>query len=76
MQFQGERRTPSLRSRSGVQEVRPVDLVTAYGALANGGKKIGHTTILTIKDQTARTSSTRTCRRPASRSSARRPPTS
>jgi membrane peptidoglycan carboxypeptidase len=27
-----------------------VDLVTAYGTLANGGKEIPHTTILTIKD--------------------------
>ena len=35
----------------GVTEVRPVDLVTAYATLANGGKKIGHTTILSVKDQ-------------------------
>ena len=35
----------------GVQTVRPVDLVTAYGTLANGGKRIGHTTILSVKDQ-------------------------
>jgi peptidoglycan glycosyltransferase len=35
----------------GVQEVRPVDLVSAYGALADGGKAIPHTTILTIQDR-------------------------
>ncbi|MEY2503181.1 MAG: penicillin-binding protein, partial [Verrucomicrobiota bacterium] len=38
----------------GVQEVRPVDLVTAYATLANGGKKLGHTTILTVKDQSGK----------------------
>ena len=49
MQFQGERQA-GLALALGVQEVRPVDLVTAYGTLANSGKAIGHTTILTIKD--------------------------
>jgi len=34
----------------GVQEVRPVDLTTAYGTLANGGKLVPHTTIITITD--------------------------
>ena len=49
MQFQGDR-TAELALALGVQEVRPVDLVTAYGTLANGGKEIPHTTILSIKD--------------------------
>ena len=49
MQFKGER-TAELALALGVQEVRPVDLVTAYGTLANAGKAIGHTSILTIKD--------------------------
>jgi peptidoglycan glycosyltransferase len=49
MVFQGQR-TAELALALGVQEVRPVDLVTAYGTLANEGKAIGHTTILTIKD--------------------------
>ena len=49
MQFKGER-TAELALALGVQEVRPVDMVTAYGTLANGGKAIGHTSILTIKD--------------------------
>jgi membrane peptidoglycan carboxypeptidase len=35
----------------GVEEVPPVDLVTAYATLANGGKRLGHTAILTVKDQ-------------------------
>src|SRR4029079_4607943 len=34
----------------GVQEVRPVDLTTAYGTLANGGTLVPHTTIITITD--------------------------
>jgi peptidoglycan glycosyltransferase len=49
MVFKGQR-TAELALALGVQEVRPVDLVTAYGTLANEGKAIGHTTILTIKD--------------------------
>jgi membrane peptidoglycan carboxypeptidase len=50
MQFQGDR-TAELALALGVQEVRPVDLATAYGTLANGGKAIGHTSILTIQDR-------------------------
>jgi membrane peptidoglycan carboxypeptidase len=49
MNFQGARKA-ELALALGVQEVRPVDLVTAYGTMANGGKEIGHTTILTVKD--------------------------
>ncbi len=49
MNFQGARKA-QLALALGVQEVRPVDLVTAYGTMANGGKEIGHTTILTVKD--------------------------
>ncbi|MFL5677336.1 MAG: transglycosylase domain-containing protein [Chloroflexota bacterium] len=49
MQFQGER-TAELALALGVQEVRPVDLVTAYGTLANSGRQVPHTTILSIKD--------------------------
>ena len=66
------RRRPGCSIALGVQEVRPVDLVTAYGTLANGGKKIGHTTILSRQGpDRQRTSSRRTSRRPATRS--RRP---
>jgi peptidoglycan glycosyltransferase len=35
----------------GVEEVPPVDLVTAYATLANGGKRLPHTTLLSVKDQ-------------------------
>jgi len=35
----------------GVAETRPVDLVTGYGTLANEGRYIGHTTILTVTDR-------------------------
>ncbi len=55
MNFQGAR-TAELALALGVQEVRPVDLVTAYGTLANGGKEVGHTTILTVKDMTGKDS--------------------
>ena len=51
MVFQGDKTTAGLSIALGVQEVRPVDLVTAYGTLANGGKNIGHTTILKVRDQ-------------------------
>jgi penicillin-binding protein 1A len=51
MTFQTESTTAGLAIALGVQEVRPIDLVTAYGTLANGGRKMGHTTILSVTDQ-------------------------
>jgi membrane peptidoglycan carboxypeptidase len=51
MGFQVDRTDAGLALALGVQEVRPVDLVTAYGTLANGGRAIGHTTILSIQDR-------------------------
>ena len=51
MVFASNKTNAGLSIALGVQEVRPVDLVTAYGTLANGGKKIGHTTILSVRDQ-------------------------
>jgi membrane peptidoglycan carboxypeptidase len=51
MAFQTDTATAGASIALGVQEVRPVDLVTAYATLANGGKRIGHTTILSITDQ-------------------------
>jgi membrane peptidoglycan carboxypeptidase len=50
MRFKTETTQAGLSLALGVQEVRPVDLVTAYGTLANGGTYIGHTTILAIKN--------------------------
>ena len=59
---------PGLSIALGVQEVRPVDLSTAYGTLANGGKKIAHTTILSVKDQSGTdVGEPITSRRPATR---------
>ena len=68
MQFKGERQA-GLALALGVQEVRPVDMVTAYGTLANSGKAIGHTSILTIKDAsgTGRRRSVRAAGRQAGR---------
>jgi peptidoglycan glycosyltransferase len=51
MVFASKKTTAGLSIALGVQEVRPVDLVTAYATLANGGKKLGHTTILSVHDQ-------------------------
>jgi peptidoglycan glycosyltransferase len=51
MTFQTDRTEAGLALALGVQEVRPVDLVTAYGTLANDGRAIGHTTILNIQDR-------------------------
>ncbi len=51
MTFQTDQTQAGLSLALGVQEVRPVDLVTAYGTLANGGRVIGHTTILNIQDR-------------------------
>jgi membrane peptidoglycan carboxypeptidase len=51
MTFQTDTTSAGLALALGVQEVRPVDLVTAYGTLANGGLRIPHTTILAIRNQ-------------------------
>ena len=51
MTFQTDKTQAGLALALGVQEVHPVDLVTAYGTLANGGRAIGHTTILNIQDR-------------------------
>ena len=69
MKFQGDR-TAELALALGVQEVRPVDLVTAYGTLANGGRRSPTRRSWPSRTPAARTSFRRTCRRPASRSSA------
>ena len=51
MTFQEGSAGAGLSLALGVAETRPVDLVTAFGTLANGGRRIDHTTILTIKDR-------------------------
>jgi membrane peptidoglycan carboxypeptidase len=47
--FKDQNATPGLALGLGVQEIHEVDLATAYGMLANGGKLIPHTTILRIQ---------------------------
>ena len=54
MAFQSETTDAGLALALGVAEVRPIDLVTAYGTLANGGRAIGHTTILSVKDRSGK----------------------
>jgi membrane peptidoglycan carboxypeptidase len=49
--FQRETTDAGLALALGVAETRPVDLATAYGTLANDGRHIGNTTILTVKDR-------------------------
>ena len=51
MTFQTDKTNAGLALALGVQEVRPVDLVTAYGTLGNAGKRVDHTTILTVDDR-------------------------
>ncbi len=51
MTFQSASTDAGLALALGVAETRPVDLVTAFGTLANGGRRIDHTTILAIRDR-------------------------
>ena len=51
MVFADKQTKAGLSIALGVEEVRPVDLVTAYATLANGGKRLGHTAILSVRDQ-------------------------
>src|SRR4029079_19094409 len=51
MVFQSSQATAGLSIALGVQEVRPVDLITAYGTLANGGEKNPQPKILSDTDQ-------------------------
>lgn len=51
MQFQSATTDAGLALALGVAEVRPIDLITAYATLANGGRKLGHTTILRVTDR-------------------------
>jgi peptidoglycan glycosyltransferase len=46
--FKGGQSDAGLSFALGVEEVRPVDLVRAYGVLANGGSLVDRTTILTV----------------------------
>jgi membrane peptidoglycan carboxypeptidase len=51
MRFRGDSSQTGLSLALGTQETPPVDLVTSYATLANQGRYIGHTTILTVQDR-------------------------
>ncbi len=51
MTFRTETTNAGLAFALGVQEVRPVDLVTAYGTIATGGRRIDHRTIMRVQDR-------------------------
>jgi membrane peptidoglycan carboxypeptidase len=51
LQFRAERPDAGLAFGLGVQEVRPIDLVTGYGTIGNLGRYVPHTTILRVVDR-------------------------
>jgi len=54
VKFLGDESQAGLSLAIGSEEVHPVDLATGYSSIANGGRHIGHTTILTVKDKTGK----------------------
>ncbi len=50
LQFQLPRDQAGLSMALGTLEVHPLDLTTAYATLANSGKYLGHTSILSVTD--------------------------
>ena len=55
LQFRTATTDAGLSLTLGVAEVRPVDLATAYGTIADAGQYVAHTTILSVKDRTGAT---------------------
>ena len=51
LRFQTERSSAGLSLGIGTQEVHPIDFVTGYGTIANGGRYVGHTAILRVLDE-------------------------
>ena len=51
LRFRGDSSNAGLSLALGTQETPPVDLATGYATIANGGRYIGNTTILTVKDR-------------------------
>ncbi len=51
MTFQSDTTDAGLALALGVAETRPLDLVTAYGTLANGGQRVEPTTIIEVTDR-------------------------
>jgi membrane peptidoglycan carboxypeptidase len=54
LRFRSKESDAGLAFALGVQEVRPIDLVTGYGTIANGGKYVEHTTLLDVKNADGR----------------------
>ena len=54
LRFRGDSSNTGLSLALGTQETPPVDLVTGYGTIANGGQYIGHTSILTVQDRSGK----------------------
>ncbi|HEX9044102.1 MAG TPA: transglycosylase domain-containing protein [Candidatus Limnocylindrales bacterium] len=54
MRFMGPKPTAGLSLTLGTQEVHPVDLVNAYGTLADGGTYVPHRGILSVTDASGR----------------------
>ena len=50
LRFRSKTSDAGLAFALGVQEVRPIDLVTGYGTIANAGKYVEHTTLLDVKN--------------------------
>ncbi|HEV8697622.1 MAG TPA: transglycosylase domain-containing protein [Candidatus Limnocylindrales bacterium] len=51
MTFQGDTTDAGLALALGVAETRPIDLVTAYGTLANGGRRPERRSIISVTDR-------------------------
>ena len=51
LRFRGDSSNAGLSLALGTQETPPVDLATGYATIANGGRYIGNTSILTVKDR-------------------------
>jgi membrane peptidoglycan carboxypeptidase len=54
LHFLGDESQAGLSLAIGSEEIHPVDLVTGYATIANGGRYIGNTTILTVQDGTGK----------------------
>jgi membrane peptidoglycan carboxypeptidase len=50
LRFRVKQTPAGLAFALGVQEVHPIDMVTGYGTIANGGKYVEHTTLLDVKN--------------------------
>ena len=77
MEFQADRPTAGLSMALGTLEVHPLDLNTSYGTIANGGRHIPTTSILSVTDAAGKVVLDAVRGAPqATRSSRPRPPTS